>query len=573
MADATETPSPRAPTTRRLSAEAPALGALTAAWWAAVLIVDFRGDFPLNDDWGYAPAVRALVEDGALRFTDWQSMPLITHVLWGWLFAAPAGFSHEALRLSTLVMGWLGVLAMYGLLRQLKAPPFTAGVGAALLLVNPLYFGLAFSFMTDVPFTAVIVAAAAAWLRAESKDSRGWLAVATLLTLWATLNRQLGIALPMAWTVVSLLRNGPRSPRWITGALVPAAIVIGGLVVYQKVLDATLGLPSLYAFRTGELMEALGDLARGHGLRAPVQRSLISLVYLGLFTLPLSLTVFDALKRERLVRYLPVLGASIAALLAGNDLGLPLTENVWIDLGMGPRTAPGAVGPASPKLWIILTTLAGLGAGFFVLALLSGARRAGLRTDRKALKALPEQIWRGLRSQVPRTGEVPAWAWLFLLLSGVIAFGPTSIVYGAFFDRYLLLQLPFAIALVWAAALPREARGRGRWVALAGLALALGYATAATHDYLAWQRARWEGVALLEERGVPRAQIRGGFEVDNRDPDRQFVAHPKAPYAVALSPLNDHEPVAILEVDAWLPAAVERVYVLRQPKRLDGAER
>ena len=59
MADATETPSPRAPTTRRLSAEAPALGALTAAWWAAVLIVDFRGDFPLNDDWGRRSGCRA----------------------------------------------------------------------------------------------------------------------------------------------------------------------------------------------------------------------------------------------------------------------------------------------------------------------------------------------------------------------------------------------------------------------------------------------------------------------------------------------------------------------------------
>lgn len=566
MGDPAATESPPVKASR--FADVPALAALSAAWWAGVALVGPHGDFPLNDDWGYAPAVRALVDEGALRFTDWQSMPLITHVLWGWLFAAPAGFSHDALRLSTLVLGWLGVLAMYALLRQLKAPRFAAGVGAALLLVNPLYFGLAFSFMTDVPFTAVVIAASAAWLRAEQEESRGWLAVATLLALWATLNRQLGIALPMAWTLVSLLRHGPRSPRWFRDALVPAAIVIGALLVYQKVIEATVGLPTLYAYKTEELTLALGDLARGHGLRAPAGRSLLSLLYLGLFTLPLSATIFRALERGRLSRILPLLGACVGALLAGNGLDLPLTGNVWLDLGMGPRTAPGIVGPASPKIGIVITTVAGLGAGFFLHALVRGAQRAGLRVDGESLRALPRQIWDGLRSRVPRVGEVPAWAWLFLLLAGAISFAPTSIVYGAFFDRYLLLQLPFAIALVWAACVPREARGPGRWVALAALVGAFAYSVAATHDYMGWQRARWEGVALLETRGVGRDQIRGGFEVDNRAPEAQFVSRPKAPYAVALAPLHDHETVAVIEVDAWLPAAVERVYVLRQPKRL-----
>ena len=46
---------------------------------------------------------------------------------------------------------------MYFLLRRLGASRGLAVLGALLLGFNPIYFALSFTFMTDVPFTALVV--------------------------------------------------------------------------------------------------------------------------------------------------------------------------------------------------------------------------------------------------------------------------------------------------------------------------------------------------------------------------------------------------------------------------------
>ncbi|HJL18875.1 MAG TPA: glycosyltransferase family 39 protein [Sandaracinaceae bacterium LLY-WYZ-13_1] len=560
-------------------ADLAALGGLTVAWWSAVALADPRGDFPLNDDWGYAPAVRALVEDGALRFTEWQSMPLVTHVLWGALFAKVAGTSHEALRASTLVMGWLGVLAVYGLLRQVRAPARVASVSAALVLANPIYFALAHTFMTDVPFVAALTAATAAWIRAEDTGRARWLVAAVGLCLWAVLNRQLGIALPLTWTVVSALRHGI-GRRWLLTALGPAVLVIGGLFLYERVIEATLGLPLLYHRKGEELMEALTDLTRLRGLRFPLVRSTWAPLYLGLFCGPLIALLWPSLEQHFLVRFFPVLGGASAALAAGLDAGLPLTGNVWIDLGIGPRSAPGVVAGTSDKLWIILTTAAGVGAGFLFVALHAGAWRAGVLGAAGSWRGWPRRVFAGLRSRATPDepgGAVPAWAWLLVLGTALVAFAPTSLVYGAWFDRYLLTQLPFVPVSLWAAADRREgAEPISTAIGAAALALFAAFSVAGTHDYLAWQRARWEGVARLEARGVPREDIRGGFEVDNHPPPPEgttLASRPKAPWAVAIAPLHGHRVVERIPVDAWLPNAVDEILLLRRsPKPSTSGE-
>jgi hypothetical protein len=75
--------------------------------------------------------VETLVDHGHLSFTIWQSMPLIAQVLWGALFTLPFGFSFLALRVSTAVLGAVGIVASYFLLRELRA---------SALALNPLYF-------------------------------------------------------------------------------------------------------------------------------------------------------------------------------------------------------------------------------------------------------------------------------------------------------------------------------------------------------------------------------------------------------------------------------------------------
>ena len=75
------------------------LSVLLAVWLWFCWLIGMHGDFPLNDDWSYSIAVQRLLDEGSFRPTDWTSMPLLTHTLWGALFCIPNGYSAEALRL------------------------------------------------------------------------------------------------------------------------------------------------------------------------------------------------------------------------------------------------------------------------------------------------------------------------------------------------------------------------------------------------------------------------------------------------------------------------------------------
>jgi 4-amino-4-deoxy-L-arabinose transferase-like glycosyltransferase len=129
---------------------------LILIWIAAILLANSGGDFPLNDDWVYGLVVRNILKTGHFQFISPASSNLISQAYWGALFCIPSGFSFIALRLSTLVIGGLGVASLYDVTREVDSSKTTAALASLLLIFNPMYFGLAHTFMTDVPFTATI---------------------------------------------------------------------------------------------------------------------------------------------------------------------------------------------------------------------------------------------------------------------------------------------------------------------------------------------------------------------------------------------------------------------------------
>jgi hypothetical protein len=110
---------------------------LVGAWLALVLLANPTGSFPLNDDWSFSKAVENLVDHGRLAFTGWTSMTLVAQVLWGAAFCLPFGFSFLALRLSTVVLGAIGIVAAYALLRELGTARRIGLLGAAVIGLNP----------------------------------------------------------------------------------------------------------------------------------------------------------------------------------------------------------------------------------------------------------------------------------------------------------------------------------------------------------------------------------------------------------------------------------------------------
>src|SRR5712664_3532824 len=79
-------------------------------WLLAVVLIHPQGNFPLSDDWAYGGAVKSLLDSGSVKLPDWCAPNLIAQMFWGALFCLPTGFSFTALRVSTLVLGLLGVL-------------------------------------------------------------------------------------------------------------------------------------------------------------------------------------------------------------------------------------------------------------------------------------------------------------------------------------------------------------------------------------------------------------------------------------------------------------------------------
>jgi hypothetical protein len=108
------------------------------------------------------------------------------------------------------------------------------------------------------------------------------------------------------------------------------------------------------------------------------------------------------------------------------------------------------------------------------------------------------------------------WAVKFIPLGSAIAYGLILIgraKEGSVFDRYALPLLPLFALGILAAWQDRGLRRPGplAWAVL----LVFGtYGVAITHDHFEQMRARALAIQLMEEKGVAREQILGGFEDD-----------------------------------------------------------
>ena len=166
---------------------------LASIWVASLFVVNPLGDFPLNDDWSFGLAVKHLLQTGDFRPTGFTSMPLVTQTLWGALFCLPGGFSFNALRFSTLVLSLCSLLVVYLLVRRVHPSRLLAAIAALTVAFNPIYFALSNTFMTDVPFTALLLAAAFFFSRCLQSGSDFDLLCGLACALAATLCRQLGV--------------------------------------------------------------------------------------------------------------------------------------------------------------------------------------------------------------------------------------------------------------------------------------------------------------------------------------------------------------------------------------------
>ncbi len=552
---------------------------LAAVWALVVAVVGVGGDYALNDDWAYAYTARHLLRTGELRILDWAAPSLATHALWGAGALRLLGDSAVSLRCGTLAWALGAVLCLHGLAREAFAPRVAVMVALGLAL-SPWFVGLGFSYLTDVPWLAMMLAALLVFTRALHPRSaepprRALLALAGALVGAAALSRQFAIITTPAFAIVLGLDARRRDgARWAWPAL--RGCLWFGAPVGALFLPFQLWYTHVHG-ATQANRETLANLGAVPASLVAVHLACI-LHYAGLWLSPVALALLVQRRLREVVSArlaggtLAVLGGyAVAQALSGrvdapSDMVHPLMPymgNVVYLVGIGPPTLSDAYWGREPMphawLWpgVVLTVASTFGA-----VVGAGLLATTVRRVRRAWAEPEEGASRRELLRVLLLGFAGAYLLWHLSTGSLI------------FDRYLLPLLP---AVLWLG-LDAAPEGLGRSPILVACAVVSGLVSVAgTREYLSWNDARDRAVRALDARGVPAADVDGGFEANG---PRHFEAfrqrtgkllHPGAfwvtgaPYRLSFGPARDPGCVTVERYPYWTwPGGGERaVYTLR----------
>ncbi|WP_188936175.1 ArnT family glycosyltransferase [Puia dinghuensis] len=459
-------------------------------WILIEIIIRPLGEFPLNDDWSYTRSLENLYRLHSFSICGFTSMPLIAQLGWGMLFCRLFGFSFFIVRLSTIVLGLVGVLCSYGIVKELTGNNRLAFFTGLIVLVNPLYLNLANSFMTDVPFAAALWLSVYCLLKGMRGAGRRYILWGVFFCICATLIRQLGLLVIVSWALVVVVKDSWSRKSLLMAAGGVAAVVVSYLV-YNSLLYHYSGRPLLYDEGFNHIR--MNFTNKEYPLPFFLTKQVFGvLVYSGLFILPL-LFLFRV-SRRMLVWYaltvLVVLGYCV-----GTKKVMPFFGNIINPAGVGVTDLRDTMIlhlPNTPliahSVWVLVTVAGAIGAGLLAVAGVQAIRY--LRRLTATVKAEP--------------GVVFLVAFLVLYL-GVMLVGGT-------FDRYLLPMLPLLCALVGMRLAPAISfRPLSIGIALTVLVVFAVVSVGETYNYFSWNRARWEALHYLtDEQHLPPTKIDGG---------------------------------------------------------------
>jgi hypothetical protein len=442
----------------------------SAAAWLIVFVAvpPAEQNFPLNDDWAFARGAMLFAQGQGIYYSHWATMPQLGQWVWAFPFLQVLGESHVALRVSTLLLSWLGLVAFYDLLR--REGGYTAGYAAfltAVLAFNPLFFLLQGTFMTDVPALSLSLIGLAFYDRALQDGSRLVLAAACAVALLAVTTRQTAVAVPLVGGFLLWRRPELRRRVLWNGAIVlPVAVGICMHLWMQSRPDVMKAqpafLPSILALSLPYLIVHLVGLAALPILAlGPWPKSWKAIGLVGL-----------------------ILGAIALGLMQVADF---------------PR-----YGGLFPYIGNMLTPW-----GAFANSVYPGQRPVlmgvKLRLGLTLLGCVAGAAWLARQWERGRSGLVVGPLLLFSILQvpGIV-FAPS------YYDRYLLVLLPGGLCLAGSHAAPL----RMGWIkGMAVLLIIGGVSVALMRDWLAWNAARWElGRQAVEDGGIEPTDIEGGFE-------------------------------------------------------------
>jgi len=556
----------------------------------SVLLVDPRGEFPLNDDWSYARSAFLLGTQNRLHVDEWSAMSLIGQAIYGGVLVKIFKPGFLLLRLSTLILSCGTALLLWALLRRIEVRPSLAWIAVLSWVFNPIQFCLAFTFMTEIPFLFFVMLGLFLYVL-YLRSQRLWLLAAWSAVLgYGFLIRQTALLFAGPLLLTVLVERNTRIRQRLGRASLAAAIFVsfvagyyGWLLPHGGATPATRRKFELLRYLTVEQF---------------VGNSLGTLFYLSFLLLPLLIALIPLLYRasRSFKSWARLTGLAAWAGVAAFGLWwfhahyaqtgylpsrafhaqMPILLNVLYDSGLGPVTLdPTYYGPPAtpvyPQVWYWVTVAVALG-----VLILGNLCTLGVFKLWSANRAEP---WRPLLLAAG------------LAVLSVAAFETvfSHLQEGGLFDRHLLISaLPLTVLLALMHSGLEDAKPGARstsFIPLAAIVLLISawFSIAATHDYLAWNRVRWNlGESLLEQKVDPLT-ISAGFEFNawhNYDTFRArgnvgkvyYWWYDKRDYLISMSPEPGYQILQKKEYFSWLHRIPVALYALQKQNSRQQAD-
>ncbi len=539
---------------------------MAGLWMIAVLLAGPRGEFPLNDDWAYSDVVKGVLTTGEYRVGDWPAMTLWTHAWLGVLVCKlTGGFSYTVLRLSMIVLGLAGVMLFGRLIKQVSGKDAFAFLGMIALGFNPLYFSLAHTFMTDISFLFFFLGGLFFYLKAIGSERNVHWILAIICSILAVLIRQFGLLLPVCFGLVAFFR--PTGKRRIFWALIGIVLTWAALKGYTLWLASVQPLPVSF----GDLSNLAGRFNLWTIKTQFLERMGGFLFLAGLFLLPFHFFALPYSIRHLSAR--PVI--LILSIFITVSFSIYFSIKTWHYGPMGNILYDFGLGPFALKDFEM-----GLGQVY----------------------SLPAGLWKGIKGISTLGSTVMVFNLISLIINylNTFSFKATSIrafktgiaffAVGYFiylnldwanFDRYYLLFVACLLLLV----VPRKEGRFRRWWILAGCLFYtpfIWFSIAGTHDYLAWNRARWQLLTeAMEVDKISPGLIDGGFEFNATyktgiaNPGTQTAGHLPAgvswwfvaddQYVISTSDLPCYQIRKAAAYKGWISGRNESILLLERP--------
>ena len=441
-------------------------------------------EFPLNDDWSFALQVKNFYETGLLKILDWSATSGVFHILWGWLFVLPFGFSFTILRLSTLALHLVGTISLYKLLRDMGLSVAWSLFSALVLVFNPWIFQLSYSFMTDVPYFSFMILALFFYYKGLFEEKIVFLCLGSIAVSISFLIREMGILLPMSVMIYLLIWDREMlAKRALAILVVPVLTLICFEYWYVLIHGVTKG----HIFHRNTMMN---NLMSPRIVVQCLERFFSLAFFLGISLLPLSIAVCFSLKGR----------LNHSSLKRKISLLFFIGLFIWVATGKATKSEFYPI----DYLWIVAS----------FLGVMSGVKPPVIPVG-----------WERALFWISVTSTCVLFAWLFLesakredwerkniaffaLLGGVqfcyIHIAPF------FFQRYFLPVIPMII-LSFSVLIKRN-RLSNNPIVLSFLIIPALFSILSTKDSLSWNQAKWNAAQDLVNRGIPAQHIEAGLE-------------------------------------------------------------